>query len=150
MVEHTVSVGSGEVVPPSRRTVTGPAQFGVVAELGAVSERRARAMALHQGPLADARGTQLWYEEQIHQLGERIANGTANADMRAAFRRCMDALSKLNAFIDARQTEIYAQIDGMDRFLGWAKQNSRIDAIKARQWELDQTGLTERELTGVA
>lgn len=122
---------------------------GVTAELGAIAERRARAIDLWDGPIQDAWGALLWYQDQSRRLAERLAERHDPA-LAGAWLRCQDAADKIIELIGRREAEARAEVRGMDPFIAWARQNSRIDAHLADQWRLQAAGLERADLLGVA
>ncbi len=149
-MHQITTFGARSEAPPSSGRVTASPRVGVVAELGAIAERRAEAISLWDGPIQAGWDSLHWYQEQARSLAERIAQGTANAEMRAAYLRCMDTVDEILVWIGEREAQARAQVRGMEPFIGWAKQRSRIDASLADQYRLQQAGLDESQLVGVA
>jgi hypothetical protein len=130
--------------------VTASPRVGVVAELGAIAERRAEAISLWDGPIQSLWGSLLWFHEQARSLTDRISAGTASVENRKALARCMDTADAIIEEIGRREAQARAQVRGMEPFIGWAKQGSRIDALLADQLRLQRAGLDEESLAGVA
>lgn len=131
---------------PERSSVAVVPTVGIVAELGAIAERRARAVELWDGPIQEQWRSLLWHQEQARRLAERIAGGCSDAQVSAAWLRCMDTINDLIEQIAAEEAEARAQIRGMEQFIAWAKQGSRIDAHLADQWRLQAAGLSHEQL----
>lgn len=125
-------------------------QVGVTAELGAIAERRSYAVALWDGPIQALWDSLLWYQEQARRLAELIAAGNRSPSVRDAWLRCMDTVDEILVEIGQLEAQARAQVRGMDAFIGWARQGSRIDALLADRFRRQEAGLAADQLVGGA
>lgn len=127
---------------------------GVAAELGAILERRAHAIELWDGPVQDLWTRLSWLHGQIERQVTRLsARERLTPQTLAAMRRTILMAGDVLERMADLEVEARAQVRGMDLFVDWAKQNSRIDAYLSDQFRLQQAGLTIDELgdlSGVA
>lgn len=132
------------------KPITSVPTSGVSAELGAISERRQYAIELWDGEIRDRWTSVYWFMAQIERQVSRAISHRSTPGELAALGRTVMELGDLLQEIDGLEIEARAQVRGMDRFIDWAKQNSRIDALLADQFRLHRAGLDESQLVAVA
>lgn len=131
--------------------ITAVPTSGVTAELGAIAERRAYALELWDGAIQEQWSSLRWFQGQLERQIERLARGerlspSTLGGLQRSIEAAGDALQRMSDL----EVEARAQVRGMDRFIDWAKQHSRIDAYLADQFRLQRAGLTLDQLEDVS
>lgn len=129
-----------------RQHITPSPGVGVVAELGAVAERRLEAIALWDGSIQDLWNALSWYQERVRMQCALIASGNREPRVAAALLRLMDRVDEILEAIGRLEAQARAQVRGMEPFIAWAKQASRFDARLADEYRLAAADMTLGDL----